>query len=88
MNVQKLVKSITCTRKYLTKVRKMEIIRLKYCVWINCKKYEEKVTWILIHMNFYKKKNDSTRWVDFEFCINGVPICSICYAHALGYSPQ
>ena len=35
-----------------------------------------------------RRENDSIGWVDFEFRINGVQVCSGCYAHALGYSPR
>ena len=88
MNVRKVVTSIMCAKKCLTKVLEMEIMRLRYRVWINCKTYEERVTWILMHMQSCKRENNSTRWVDFQFYINGVHVCSACYAHALGYSPR
>ena len=54
LNVKNVMQSTKCTRKCLTKVQDMKIMRLRYRVWINSKMYEEKVIWIFIGMNSCK----------------------------------
>ena len=56
MNVRTVVTSVTCAKKCMTKVCEMEIMKLSYRVWINCKTYEERVTWILMHMHSVGEK--------------------------------
>ena len=36
--------------------------------------------------NVYRSTIVSTKWMDFKFHTDGIPVCSACYAHILGYS--
>lgn len=66
----------------------MDIMEFRLHVWVNDRKYNTKVTWILTHMYACKKLFSATESLDFEFRIYGTYVCHACYAHVLDFSPR
>jgi hypothetical protein len=76
----------TCVKQCLTNISERKIMDVRYDVWENSRTHDERVTWILRQMWTFVKQNAVTRWMDFNFYIEGTSVCSTCYAHVLGYS--
>jgi hypothetical protein len=75
-----------CIAQCLLNIKETEILDVRYDVWANHTLVDDRVTWILRQMRTFMETNAATGWIDFKFRVAGTPICSACYAHALGYS--
>jgi hypothetical protein len=86
LHVRRWIKSSTCVKQCLANIHEMEIMNVRYEVWQNHNKYDDRVTWILRQLWTFVKPNRDTGWLDFEFFVNGTYVCHACYAYVLGYT--
>jgi hypothetical protein len=85
-SVRKWRTHTACVAQCLEAVSEIEILDVRYDVWMNCKSCDDRVTWILRQLRTFMEPNAATRWIDFNFRVDGRSVCSACYAHVLGYS--
>jgi hypothetical protein len=76
----------TCNAKCILNINEMEIMDVRYEVWANRTNPDDRVIWILRQMRTFMETNEVTGWANFKFRVASIPVCSACYAHALGYS--
>jgi hypothetical protein len=85
-SVWKWITHTACVAQCLEAVSEIEILDVRYDIWMNCKSCDDRVTWILQQLRTFMEPNAATGWIDFNFRVDGRSICSACYAHVLGYS--
>jgi hypothetical protein len=85
-SVKRWMTKSTCIAQCLKNISEKEIMDVRYKVWVNCKIHDNRVTWILGQMRTFQQQNAGTGWIDFNFYVDGKPVCNACYPHVLGYS--
>jgi hypothetical protein len=74
----------SCLRKCLREVGERYILDQWYMAW--AQKYEVRATWIIQMLNAFYQRTEGMRRDKYNTKLDGVEVCSACYAMALGYS--
>jgi hypothetical protein len=73
-----------CLRNCLREVGERYILDQRYMAW--AQKYEVRAMWIMQMLNAIYQRTEGMRRDKYNTKLDGVEVCSACYAMALGYS--